>query len=110
MTDRPRIGLMRRRLVLEYPQRVSDGAGGHVTTWLALADLWAKIDVRRGDERSQADGRKSSLALDVIVRARPEIVASRRFREGARLYSILAVEPLTDDGAYHLVRCEELNL
>jgi SPP1 family predicted phage head-tail adaptor len=110
MAGHPDIGRMRHRLVLEYPQRKPDGAGGHTTTWLALADIWARLETRGRSERVDADGRKSRLTLDVIVRARPEIMPSRRFRSGTRLYDIHAVEPLTDDGAYLIVRCETANL
>ncbi len=110
MAKRPDIGTLRHRLVLEYPQRKPDGAGGHVTTWLALADVWARIEIAGRGERVDAGGRKSSLSLDIIVRARSEISASRRFRDSARIYDIQAVEPLTDDGAFLIVRCDARNL
>jgi head-tail adaptor len=32
-----------RRLVLEAPDRVPDGAGGFSETWVALGHVWAEI-------------------------------------------------------------------
>jgi SPP1 family predicted phage head-tail adaptor len=110
MPQRPKIGALRHRLVLEYPQRKPDGAGGHATTWLALADVWARIDNRTGTESVDADGRKSRRTLDIIVRTRLEIQPSRRFRGTRHVYDILAVEPATDDFAFSRVRCDMRNL
>ncbi len=110
MAKRPDIAALRHRLVLEYPRRESDGAGGNITTWLALADIWARITPRAGSEATLADGRKGRLVVDVVVRARPEILPARRLRGVDRIYDIHAVEPLTSDGAYFNVRCEVRNL
>jgi SPP1 family predicted phage head-tail adaptor len=110
MSKVPSIGAMDRRLVLEYAQRKTDGAGGFTTTWLALADVWAHVETRGGSERFDGGGSKGVLMSDITVRARPEIVPSRRFREGARIFQIQAVQPHADDLTFLLCRCEQRNL
>lgn len=88
--------VLSRRLVLETPQRAPDGAGGYVTTWAALGQLWA--EVKAGTGRELADGlvTLSSVPLRITVRASPVGALSRpqpeqRFREGGRIFRILAV-------------------
>ena len=81
---RSRIGDLRDRLVLEYAQRTPDGAGGFTTTWASLADVWADITPRGGNETFDAGGIKGRLTHDIVVRPRAEITPSRRFRVNAR--------------------------
>ena len=39
---------LNRKLVLEAPERVSDGAGGFSEAWVPLGVLWAEIAARTG--------------------------------------------------------------
>ncbi|MEX0305184.1 MAG: head-tail adaptor protein [Leisingera sp.] len=92
-----------RQLLLEDPQRVSDGAGGYTETWVALGTHWAEVKALSG--RVAGD----SLSLQkyrITLRSSPNGFASRprpdqRFREGNRLYRIDAVAE-TDPGARYL--------
>jgi SPP1 family predicted phage head-tail adaptor len=38
-----RIGKLRHRVRIEQPANTSDGAGGEVTAWAAIATVWAEI-------------------------------------------------------------------
>lgn len=83
-----------RRLVLEAPERVPDGAGGFTETWVARGRVWAEV-VPRGAGR-EVDAASSRLNLRITVRAAPQGAPSRptaamRFRDGARLYRVEAV-------------------
>jgi SPP1 family predicted phage head-tail adaptor len=83
-----------RRLVLEAPERVPDGGGGYVETWVALGTLWAEVLPRGAGH--EIDAAASKLNLRITVRAAPVGAPSRptaamRFREGTRLYRIEAV-------------------
>ncbi|WP_027259102.1 head-tail adaptor protein [Leisingera aquimarina] len=82
-----------RKLVLEDPQRSSDGAGGFTETWVALGTLWAEVKPLSG--RLSGDG-LSLQKYRITLRAAPEGFASRprpdqRFRDINRLYRIDAV-------------------
>jgi head-tail adaptor len=86
-------GPMSRRLVLEAPERVPDGAGGYSESWVQLGHVWGTVAVR-GSGR-EVD-RVARLRLAITVRAVPEGAAARptaemRFRDGDRLYRIEAV-------------------
>ncbi|WP_264213734.1 head-tail adaptor protein [Leisingera thetidis] len=100
MTHLPKLS---RQLVLEDPQRTSDGAGGYAETWVALGTLWAEVKSLSG--RLAGD----SLSLQkyrITLRASPDGFASRprpdqRFRDSNRIYRIDAVAE-SDPGARYL--------
>ena len=97
--------VLNRKLVLEAPKRLADGAGGYTTQWAELGQLWA--EVKAGSGRETADGllTVSSVPYKITVRAAPPDAQSRpraeqRFREGPRTYLILAVAERDVQGRY----------
>jgi SPP1 family predicted phage head-tail adaptor len=96
---------LNRRLTLETPKKVSDGAGGYNTTWAPLGQLWAALMPRGGGE-SGADGATvSAVSYQIVVRGAPQGSPSRprpeqRFREGGRVFNIRAVTERDDRGMY----------
>lgn len=98
-----------RKLTLEAPMRVPDGAGGHARTWTPLGVIWADIRTSTGREAADVAGPLSRVALRIIVRAAPDGAPSRpvpeqRFREGMHIYRILSVSPT--DGAPKYLTCQ----
>lgn len=88
---------LNRKLVLEEPQRISDGAGGFTEVWVALGVHWADIRAGAGRERGTAGlVTVSAVPYRITVRAAPYGAPSRpkpgqRFRDGERLFRIMAV-------------------
>ncbi|QJF51506.1 head-tail adaptor protein [Roseobacter ponti] len=96
---------LNRRLVLEEPQRLSDGAGGFSTQWHALGTLWADVTARTGRETAQSGAPVSAMSYRIIVRGAPWGNAARpkpeqRFREGARIFLIQAVAEEDAEGRF----------
>ena len=96
---------LNRQLVLETPNRVSDGAGGFALAWQALGILWADVTARTGRETAQAAAPISAMNYKIVVRAAPFGSVERpkpeqRFREGARIFLIQAVADEDPDGRY----------
>lgn len=87
---------MNRRLVLEAPSNARDAAGGLVEGWTPVGDIWAAIEARSGRE-TVFGGRQGAKVTHVAeIRYAPPGSAQRpgaaqRFREGARVYAVLAV-------------------
>lgn len=99
---------LNRKLVLEMPARMPDGAGGFTESWIALGVRWANIHMRSGREKAGVTGPLSLVSCVITVRAAPYHSDSRpqadqRFREGARLYRILSVAEDDTDARY--LRC-----
>lgn len=86
-----------RRLTLEAPVATPDGAGGFAESWTALGVHWAALSAAYGAETVTGGARTSRLRLRATLRWAPEGDPARprpeqRFREGERVYEVLAVE------------------
>ncbi|MEH6776306.1 MAG: head-tail adaptor protein [Cereibacter changlensis] len=94
-----------RALVLERPVRVADGAGGHAESWVALGTLWAEVAPGSGRDVAGEEVTLASVPCRITVRAAPfgapsRPVAGQRFREGGRVFAILAVSERDAGGRY----------
>ena len=85
------IGSLRERLTLEQPIRTPDGGGGASVTWQPVTELWAHVRPISGDERLEHDQVAGRLTHQVRIRHRAGVVPAMRFRDGARIYEIVAV-------------------
>lgn len=96
---------LNRKLVLESPVRVSDHAGGHKIAWQALGSIWAEVTPGTGVERAGEFVTLASVPYEIVVRGAPEGSSRRprpeqRFREGERIFRILAVAEADSEGHY----------
>lgn len=96
---------LNRRLVLETPQRVSDGAGGYNELWAPRGTLWAEVQSRTGREVLQGGVAISRIGFKITVRAAPQgsperPAAEQRFRDGTRVFVIRAVADSDTSGRY----------
>lgn len=101
-----------RRLVLEQPTRVPDGAGGAATTWSPKGTLWAEVTPLPPREAQAAGGPTQRLPFRVLVRGAPtgspqRPVPGQRLREGARLYAIDSVAEADAFGRFLLCLAHE---
>ncbi len=101
-----------RQLVLEQPVAAPDGAGGYARTWEALGTLWAEVVATSGRERDGGTVSLSSSRFRITVRGAPEGAEARpmpeqRFREGARIYQIEAVNARDPQGRYLVCHASE---
>ncbi len=104
--------VLNRRLVLEEASRVADGAGGFTEAWTPIGVVWAALKPGTGRERIGGNLTLSAVPYRITVRAAPFGAPSRprpdqRFREGARLFRILAVADHDPDRAYLTCHCTE---
>jgi SPP1 family predicted phage head-tail adaptor len=103
------IGSLRDRLTLEQPVRAPDGGGGASVAWQPVAELWAHARPITGDERLRHDQVAGRLTHRVTIRRRDGVAPAMRFRQGARIYEIVAV--LDSPRRTHLTcLCEERSL
>ena len=104
--------VLNRKLVLEAPLRVPDGAGGFTTTWDAKGTLWAEIKPGTGREKAAEVMTVATIPFRITVRAAPEGAASRpapdqRFRAGNRVFKIKAVTEADPAQRYLVCFAEE---
>ena len=96
---------LNRKMLLEAPTRVPDGAGGYTESWSPLGSLWVELRARGGRETSGEDTTLSRTGFRILVRAAPFGAPSRpspeqRFREGARVFRITSVAEYDQQGRY----------
>lgn len=94
-----------RKLILEAPERVPDGAGGFTQVWVTLGEHWAEISAGTGREGAGEFLTLSAVPYRIIVRAAPVGADARprpeqRFRDGSRLFVINAVTEHDPRGHY----------
>lgn len=100
---------LNRQLALETPTRTPDGAGGYAAGWRVLGTVWAEVIARSGRESGGPGGQVSLQAYRITVPAAPvgsdrRPMPDQRFREGSRVFAILAVAESDPAGRY--LSCE----
>lgn len=103
---------LNRRLTLEAPQQIPDGAGGWDEDWSPRGVVWAQVQARSGTERAGTGAPVSAMSYRIVLRAAPEGSAARpaaghRLREGTRIYAIRAVAEADPMGRYLTCFAEE---
>lgn len=96
---------LNRRLVLETPAAVPDGAGGFTQGWAALGTLWAAMAAGAGRAAGGEEVIRPEVGWRITVRAAPvgapsRPVAGQRLRAGERVFVILAVAECDADARY----------
>lgn len=99
-------------LVLEAPERVADGLGGHVLNWVARGTLWAAMDASAGREARGEVGAVSVVTWKITLRAFPagdprRPAPGERLRLGARLFRIEAVAEQGTAGRWLICHARE---
>ena len=97
--------VLNRPLVLEAPERLADGAGGFTLTWTALGTLWAEVVPGSGREAAGVEVTTAQVPYRITTRAAPigssqRPKAEQRLRDGARIFTILAVSERDARGQY----------
>ncbi len=103
---------LNRRLTLEAPQRVSDGAGGFEEVWVPLGVLWAELTARAGRESQSVGVPISMVPYSIVVRGAPQgsperPVARQRLRDGSRVFHIRSVAERDPEGRYLICAADE---
>jgi SPP1 family predicted phage head-tail adaptor len=93
-------GKLNRRLVLEAPAIMPDGAGGVIRTYQTLATLWAALAPISVREDVLADGLGDTATHRVGIRSGPEVTTRHRFRLGARVFDVIAIRDRDDKGCF----------
>jgi SPP1 family predicted phage head-tail adaptor len=84
-------GQLNRRLTLEAPVDIDDGAGGVIRSFAAVATLWAQVApvAARGEVQAAALG--GIVTHRIALRYSADITLRHRLRDGARIFRIVAM-------------------
>jgi SPP1 family predicted phage head-tail adaptor len=84
-------GQLNRRLTLEAPVDIDDGAGGVIRSFAAVATLWAQVEPVSARGEVAADALGASVTHRIALRYSSDITLRHRLRDGARIYRIVAM-------------------
>ena len=103
-------GLLRERMTLERATGLSDGAGGLITGWARLGELWAGIAADRPGPGVEAERRSRRARYRVIMRDRDDVALSCRllWRRGSLSVIGITRDPATPGQIECLVEEQEL--
>ncbi len=92
---------MKRRMALEAFEDAPDGGGGSAGFWRALGWHWAELRAVSARDARVGEVLRAEVSHRVTVRWRPDGAPSRptakqRFREGGRVFDIVAVAEADD--------------
>lgn len=97
--------MLNRRLVLEDPVEVADGAGGLSVVWMPLGVVWGEVKPMSGREVSGEEVVLATVGYRITVRGagvgspqRPR--PDQRLRDGSRVFVVLAVTERDPSGAF----------
>ncbi len=101
-----------RPMVLEEVSVAPDGAGGHTASWAALGTIWAELRAGAGSERRGPIAPEGRMLFRIFLRAAPQGSPQRprpdqRLREGARVFTILAVSEADAAGTFLVCHARE---
>jgi SPP1 family predicted phage head-tail adaptor len=100
------IGHLNRRLVLEAPSEVDDGAGGVARSYQAVTTLWAKVTPLTARADVSADSLGAALRFRIVIRNRHDVTLRLRLRDGARAFRVIAARE-SDDRRFLEIDAEE---
>ena len=102
-----RIAQLNRRLTLQAPASVDDGAGGRDVTWTPVDAMWANVAVISGRESTDSEAITSRLTHRITIRYRTGIGPHMRFTDGTRIYRIETVEEPGGHRRWLVCRCSQ---
>ena len=89
------VGALRRRLLLEAPVEIPDGAGGQLRSFETIAAVWAQVEWLSGNERWRGERPEQAASHRVTLRWRADVDAGQRLRDGARRRLVCLVEEVS---------------
>jgi len=103
----PDPGRMTARLTLEQPQDISDGQGGTVRSWQAVASLWALIEPQSVTRDERGGAEVATVNHSVTIRFRSDIRRGDRLVKGGRTLFVRALRDPDESRRFLLLDCEE---
>ncbi len=97
------IGDLRHRVQIETATRTADGGGGATIAWTLVAEVWAAIWTRTGDESFDLDRTAGRATHDIWIRFRGDVKPEMRVRFGSRIFDLRGAIDADDRGRW--LRC-----
>lgn len=101
-----RVGNLRERVLLQSVTYTDDGYGGSVPEWHDLAEVWARVEPVKSDERVIAGGIANVNDVLVHIRHRDDLDTTGRVTWAGRDYNIKGIRNLDERRQYLTLDCQ----
>lgn len=103
----PPIGGLNQRVQLQRRDMSPEDEGGHTTTFVPIATLWARVTPVGQREVQLADGRSVAVSHTVVLRYRSGVLPGDRFIYRGRHLNVVSAEDLSGQRQFLACRCAE---
>lgn len=105
MTARGEVPRLNRRMVQEERVETPNSSGGYALSWREIGAQWVAVEAGAGRGSGSEALATGLVPLRLILRASPDGAeqrpkAGQRFREGGRVFAVLAVADADPDQRY----------
>lgn len=100
-------GRLNARLRLETPTDADDGQGGVSEGWMAVTDLWGRVEPLRARAREEAGAAIAPISHRVTIRHREGVRHDMRFVFRGRFLMVRAMRDPDESRRYLICDCEE---
>jgi SPP1 family predicted phage head-tail adaptor len=100
-------GRLNARLRLETPADAADGQGGVSEGWIAVTELWGRVEPVRASAREEAGVAIAPVSHRVTIRHREGVRNDMRFVFRGRFLMVRTVHDPDESRRYLVCDCEE---
>jgi SPP1 family predicted phage head-tail adaptor len=97
---------MDRRISIEVLTSTRGSSGGQNNTWAELAEVWANIDYRGGNEMYEADEKTAINKVKFTIRYLSTVTETNRVNYESGIYDILHIE-VVGRNCYQVITAEK---
>jgi SPP1 family predicted phage head-tail adaptor len=99
-------GQLDRRITIQSYTTTTDAFGQKTKSFGTLANVWAKVVEKVGDEGENGDMISATKRVDFFIRFRSDINEQMRITYNNETYKIHAIQSADARKAYQMIRCE----
>jgi len=106
----PPIGTLTDRVELKRREMAGEAGGGHMTLFVPVASLWARVRSLTGRQGTSADGRAVAISHSVVLRFRNDVRPGDRLVYRGRNLDVVSAADLNGRRAYLSCACSETSV
>lgn len=99
-------GQLDRRITIQSYTTTTDAFGQKTKSFGTLANVWAKVVEKVGDEGENGDMISATKRVDFFIRFRSDINEQMRITYNNETYKIHAIQSADARKAFQMIRCE----
>lgn len=106
----PPLGTLSDRVEFKRREMMGEAGGGHVTLFVPVASLWARVRSLTGRQGTSADGRAVEISHTIVLRFRNDIRPGDRLVYRGRNLDVVSAADLNGRRAYISCACSETSV